>query len=116
MSALSKAFDLSLCLVVAGPQTFLGEALEMVGAESALKSGSVPWPTLSLEALASLLVDYIVMIEGVKSKKFLETEIRPLRSQQSLKRLRVVAADKPILQRPGFELPNEIRILRSVLQ
>ena len=99
-------------LVAAGPGTFPMEAVLMLGGTSAVPSGGPLWPTLSLEALATLKPDVIVVAEGPAATASVRAAVARLWAAAPP----IKAADRAILMRPGPGLANDIGVLAGLLQ
>lgn len=98
-------------LVVAGRGSFADEAVRASGAPSAILSDDPAWPFWSIETLAVRHVDVVVAAEGPAHVARLERLFAPLGSR----RPRIVAADAPILMRPGPAFADDVMTLRRLL-
>jgi len=99
-------------LVVAGRGSFADEAVRASGVVSAIADDDPAWPFWSIETLASRRVDVIVAAEGPAQVARLERLCAPLGAH----RPRIVAADRPILMRPGPAFADDVATLQRLLQ
>lgn len=100
-------------LIVAGRGTFPDEALRLVGARSVLPDVGPRWPTWSLEALLLAQPDVVVAAEGEDAA----ARLRALLVDTPVgRRIRVVAADRPLLMRPGPTLHQDVAALARLIR
>jgi len=97
-------------LVVAGPKTFAGEVLNWLGVPSAVSSSVLPWPIWSMESVLKNSPTAIVATEGKNLRLQLEKQLAPV-----LKKTKLIALDRPILQRPGPHLIEDVKSLAQLL-
>ena len=102
--------------IVAGPDTFANEALELIGAKSAVPNSAPAWPTWSIEALLQNPPRVIVATEGPELLKALRGQLAPLLKQAAFKNTLLLAPAKSILQRPGPYLIEDIKQLVWLLK
>ncbi|MCP4500041.1 MAG: ABC transporter substrate-binding protein [Deltaproteobacteria bacterium] len=96
-------------LVAAGPTTFANDALRVLGLSNAAQKGP-QWPVLSLESLAALSPDLIVVVSGPNDGK----NVREKVTAAGLK-VRILVPSKPILMRPGPSLHLDVQVLGKLL-
>ncbi len=99
-------------LVVAGRGSFADEAVRASGVVSAIADDDPAWPFWSIETLAVRRVDVIVAAEGPAQVARLERLCAPLGNRSP----RIVAADRPILMRPGPAFADDVATLQRLLQ
>jgi len=100
----------------AGPRTFIGQALEIVGARPAFPELAEDWPTVALEAVMARSPDVIVLPVGANLPAREALAGRPgWRDLAAVREGRVVEMDADLLARPGPDLGRAARVLREGL-
>jgi iron complex transport system substrate-binding protein len=100
----------------AGPQTFIGQALEIAGARPAFPELAEDWPTVALEAVMARSPDVIVLPVGANLPSREALAGRPgWRDLAAVREGRVVEIDADLLARPGPDLGRAARVLRDGL-
>ncbi len=102
--------------IVSGPHTFANEALELIGAKSAVPKSAPAWPTWSIEAMLQNPPRLIVATEGPELLQALRGHLAPLLKQAAFKNTLLLAPAKSILQRPGPYLIEDIKQLVWLLK
>ncbi|MER3499933.1 MAG: cobalamin-binding protein [Candidatus Fervidibacterota bacterium] len=106
-------------LMVAGPGTYIDDAIRWAGGENAFADASQPFPTVSLEALVARDPDvYIVPVKAKRNEQVWE-EVRRRSGYNQLRCVRegrVYAIDPDLLFRPTPRLVSGIERLATLLQ
>ncbi len=102
--------------IVAGPHTFASEALELIGAKSAVPKSAPRWPVWSIEGMLQNPPRAIIATEGIELRQALRGHLAPLLQQSAFKNTLLLAPAKSILQRPGPYLIEDIKQLVWLLQ
>ncbi len=102
-------------LIVAGPNTFAALLLTHMGANYVVNSGLSNWPIWPLEKLLRNTPDVIIAIEGPLALKRLRAKLAPILGLKQLKTCRLLAAQTPILMRPGIYLYEDGQILKNLI-
>lgn len=100
----------------AGPGTFIGQAIEIAGAEPAFPELAEDWPTVALEAVMARNPDVIVLPIGANLPARDALAGRSgWRDLAAVREGRVVEIDADLLARPGSDLGRAARVLREGL-
>ncbi|HEU4463473.1 MAG TPA: helical backbone metal receptor [Gemmatimonadota bacterium] len=100
----------------AGPETFIGQAIEIAGARPAFPELTEDWPTVALEAVMARSPDVIVLPVGADLPTRDALAGRPgWRDLAAVREGRVVEIDADLLARPGPDLGRAARVLRQGL-
>ena len=100
----------------AGPETFIGQAIEIAGAKPAFPELAEDWPTVALEAVMARSPDVIVLPVGAELPARDALAGRPgWRDLAAVREGRVVEIDADLLARPGPDLGRAARVLRDGL-
>ncbi|MCS7263780.1 MAG: cobalamin-binding protein [Armatimonadetes bacterium] len=104
-------------LMVAGPKTFIDDAIRLAGGENAFKDAHQPFPLISLESLVAEDPDvYIVAIKGKTSKQLLE-EVKRRSGFENLRCVqkgRIYGIDPDLIFRPTPRLIEGIEKLEGI--
>jgi iron complex transport system substrate-binding protein len=101
---------------VAGPQTFIAQALSVAGADPAFPELAENWPTVSLEAVVERDPDVVVLPVGEGLAGRAELAGRPgWRDLPAGRAGRIVEVEADLLARPGPALGRAARALRDGL-
>jgi iron complex transport system substrate-binding protein len=101
---------------VAGPQTFIAQALSVAGADPAFPELAENWPTVSLEAVVERNPDVVVLPVGEGLAGRAELAGRPgWRDLPAVRAGRIVEVEADLLARPGPALGRAARALRDGL-
>lgn len=101
---------------VAGPGTFIAQALRVAGADPAFPDLAEDWPTVSLEAVVAVDPDVVVLPVGEGLADREELVDRPgWRDLPAVREGRVVEIEADLLARPGPALGRAARALRQGL-
>jgi iron complex transport system substrate-binding protein len=101
---------------LAGPSTFIGQALSVAGADPAFPELSEDWPTVSLEAVVARDPDVIVLPVGpdLPGRDALDGTAG-WRDLSAVRAGRIVEIEADLLARPGPELGRAARLLHEGL-
>lgn len=105
-------------LMVAGPRTYIDDAIRLAGGENAFKDASHPFPLISLETLVAKDPDvYIVAAKGKTGRQLLEEVKRRsgFVSLRCVQKGRVYGIDPDLLFRPTPRLIDGIEKLARLI-
>lgn len=105
-------------LMVAGPKTFIDDAIRLAGGENAFSDAPQPFPFVSLESLVAKDPDvYIIAVKGKKNKQVLD-EVKRRSGFANLRCVqngRVYGIDPDLIFRPTPRLIDGIERLAKML-
>ena len=101
---------------IAGPSTFIGQAIAVAGADHAFPELAEDWPTVSMEAVIAREPDVIVLPigSGLPGRDDLSRRAG-WRDLEAVRAGRVVEIDADLVARPGPDLGRAARVVRQGL-
>lgn len=102
-------------LVVAGPASFIGEIISLIGVKSVARKEGNHWQVWPLEALLIEPPDLIIDIQGPAARAQLENELRPLLKNPKFRHTKIISPAHPILQTAGVKLPADAAALKKLI-
>ncbi len=104
--------------MTAGPETFIGQAIDVAGGRNAFADVGQDWPTVSMEELVRRQPDFVVLPQGESGQGRLE-ELRKAPGWRELRALRepgrAVVLPGELVNVPGPNLAEAARRLRDAL-
>lgn len=103
--------------MTAGPNTFIGQLIEVAGGRNVFPDAPADWPNVSLEEVVRRQPDFVVFAKGEGDTRSLEA----LRSAPGWRELRAVREGRVIwiparlMERPGPQIGRAARALRDAL-
>lgn len=103
--------------MTAGPNTFIGQLIEVAGGRNVFPDAPSDWPNVSLEEVVRRQPEYVVFAKGEGTTRSLEAlRVAPgWRELRAVREGRVIWLPARLMERPGPQIGRAARALRDAL-
>ena len=103
-------------LMVAGPDTFVGELMVIAGLKNAVEASTVSYPAWDREAVLQANPDWIIMACMDETPEGQDTQWNHLKSVEAVQKKQIRMVNPDWVLRPGPRMGKGVRALREALK